>query len=102
MKHIDEYYKDWSGEHHTINSNRKVHDSSEVIDFAEYFYKENTKWQYPEQNELPKNLSKVFCIDKNNQPKIGYHEETDVYWKFIDNHNSYFYCIAWCECPAFL
>lgn len=39
MKHIDEIYKDWSGEHHAINCNRPVHDSAECCDFAEYYHK---------------------------------------------------------------
>lgn len=37
MKHIDEYYKDWCGESHLINSGHPVHDSSEAIDFAEFY-----------------------------------------------------------------
>jgi len=27
-KKFDELYKEWSGEHHTTNSNKKVHDSA--------------------------------------------------------------------------
>ena len=38
-KKLDELYKEWSGEHHTTNSNIQVHDSSECTDFAEYCLK---------------------------------------------------------------
>ena len=38
-KKIDELYKEWSGDHHTTNSNKKVHDSAECCDFAEYCLK---------------------------------------------------------------
>jgi len=38
-KKLDELYKEWSGEHHTTNSNKQVHDSSECTDFAEYCLK---------------------------------------------------------------
>lgn len=37
-KHIDEYYKDWCGEHHTTNSCHPVHDSAEVTDFAKFYH----------------------------------------------------------------
>jgi hypothetical protein len=40
MKNLDDYYKDWSGVHHTINSCHPVHDSSEACDFAEYYNRE--------------------------------------------------------------
>lgn len=39
-KSIDEMYKDWSGDHHTSNSGRPVHDSAECTDFAEYCLRE--------------------------------------------------------------
>lgn len=35
-KKIDELYQEWCGEHHTINSNKPVHDSAECTDFAKY------------------------------------------------------------------
>ena len=38
-KRIDELYKEWSGEHHTNNSCRPVHDSAEATDFAWYCMK---------------------------------------------------------------
>ena len=38
-KKLDELYKEWSGEHHTTNSNKPVHDSAECCDFAEYCLK---------------------------------------------------------------
>lgn len=38
-KKIDELYKEWSGEHHTTNSNKPIHDSAECTDFAEYCLK---------------------------------------------------------------
>lgn len=38
-KKIDELYKEWSGDHHTTNSNKLVHDSSECTDFAEFCLK---------------------------------------------------------------
>ena len=38
-KKLDELYKEWSGEHHTTNSNKQVHDSAECTDFAEYCLK---------------------------------------------------------------
>jgi hypothetical protein len=40
VRHIDEHYKDWCGEHHTVNSCRPVHDSAEACDFAEYYHKQ--------------------------------------------------------------
>jgi hypothetical protein len=43
MKHIDEYYKEWCGEHHTVNSCHPVHDSAEACDFAEYYHKEKSE-----------------------------------------------------------
>ena len=50
MKTIDEHYKDWCGEHHTVNSAHPVHDSSECCDFAEYYHaqvkQEKDKAQY--------------------------------------------------------
>ena len=58
-------------------------------------------WNYPAKGELPDNYKKVLCIDNENNPQIGYHEYTDSDFKFIDNHNSYFYCVAWCELPVF-
>jgi hypothetical protein len=36
---LDELYKEWSGEHHTTNSNKPTHDSAECTDFAEYCLK---------------------------------------------------------------
>jgi hypothetical protein len=44
MKHIDEHYKDWCGEHHTVNSCHPVHDSAATCDFAEYYAKELLSW----------------------------------------------------------
>ena len=38
-KKLDELYKEWSGEHHTTNSNKPTHDSAECTDFAEYCLK---------------------------------------------------------------
>jgi len=38
-KKLDELYKEWCGKHHTINSNRQVHDSAECIDFAKHCLK---------------------------------------------------------------
>lgn len=38
-KKLDELYKEWSGEHHTANSNKQVHDSAECTDFARYCLK---------------------------------------------------------------
>ena len=43
MKTTDDYYKEWSGESHLVNSNIKVHDSAEMTDFAEYFCQSQTK-----------------------------------------------------------
>jgi hypothetical protein len=37
MKNIDEYYKEWCGQHHTVNSGHPVHDSAEACDFAKYY-----------------------------------------------------------------
>jgi len=39
MKTVDEHYEDWSGQHHTRNSCRPVHDSAECCDFASYYHK---------------------------------------------------------------
>lgn len=38
-KKLDELYKEWSGEHHTTNSNKTIHDGSECTDFAEFCLK---------------------------------------------------------------
>jgi len=43
MKHIDEIYKEWCGEHHTTNSCHPVHDSAEACDFAEYYHEVMTE-----------------------------------------------------------
>lgn len=51
MKHIDEHYKDWFGEHHTVNSCHPVHDSAEACDFAEYYFKQRIEELLP-SNEL--------------------------------------------------
>ena len=56
MKHIDEHYKDWSGEHYTTNSNKQVHDSAEMTDFAEYVYKEKSE-------PLKTMLNKILSIE---------------------------------------
>jgi hypothetical protein len=48
-KKLDELYKEWSGEHHTTNSNKKVHDSAECTDFAEYCL----KWAVSEGEMIP-------------------------------------------------
>ena len=40
MKSNDEYYKEWCGEHHTVNSGYPVHDSAEAVDFAEFYFKQ--------------------------------------------------------------
>jgi hypothetical protein len=37
---VDEFYKEWSGKHHTTNSCIPVHDSAECCDFAEQFAKQ--------------------------------------------------------------
>lgn len=55
-KKIDELYKEWSGEHHTTNSNKQVHDSAECTDFAEYCLKCGlSEWQKADagENTLP-------------------------------------------------
>ncbi|NOU19406.1 MAG: hypothetical protein HOO91_17760 [Bacteroidales bacterium] len=54
MKYIDEYYKEWCGEHHTTNSGYPVHDSAETTDFAEYYYKQKSE---PLKTMLEKILS---------------------------------------------
>jgi len=36
MKTYEELYKEWSGEDYFFNSCREVHDSAEMIAFAEY------------------------------------------------------------------
>ena len=43
MKHINEHYEDWCGENRNFNDCRPVHDSSEAIEFAEYYHKEMIK-----------------------------------------------------------
>lgn len=40
MKHINEHYKEWCGDSHNVNDCHPVHDSSETIEFAEYYSKE--------------------------------------------------------------
>ena len=40
MKHIDEIYKEWCGSDRLENSVKLTHDSTECIEFAEYYYKE--------------------------------------------------------------
>ena len=44
-KNIDDYYKDWCGESHTVNSCHPVHDSAELEDFAQYYFDQITKHQ---------------------------------------------------------
>ena len=53
MSNIDELYKEWSGVHHTVNSCKLIHDSAEVCDFAEYYYK-NKKMDHKSQMLLAK------------------------------------------------
>lgn len=53
MKHIDEHYKDWCREHHTVS--HAVHDSAEVCDFAEYYFKQRIAEILP-SNELIEQL----------------------------------------------
>jgi len=54
---LDELYKEWSGEYHTTNSNKKVHDSAECIDFAEYCLNYGlSELQKIENNENPELL----------------------------------------------
>ena len=38
-KTLDRLYKEWCGTHHTVNSNKPIHDSDECIDFAWYCLK---------------------------------------------------------------
>ena len=61
-----------------------------------------TVWKFPEQNELPENTRKVYCIDSKHNHLIGFHKEYDKANIFIDTSNRYFYCIAWTECLSFL
>jgi len=56
MKHIDEHYKGWCGEHHTVNSCHAVHDSAEACDFAEYYHKEKSE-------PLKTMLNKILSIE---------------------------------------
>ena len=69
MKHINEYYKDWCGEHHTTNSAHPVHDSAEVCDFAEYFFSERSKEiaiqviKEIREKEEKADIQQKFCID---------------------------------------
>ena len=69
MKTIDDYYKDWSGVHHTTNSAYPVHDSAEACDFAEYYFKEKSKEiavrvikEIRKKEESAYN-QKIFCLD---------------------------------------
>jgi len=54
MKHIDEIYKDWCGTDRHTNDCHPVHDSSETIEFAEYYHREM------KQVESESDFSKVF------------------------------------------
>jgi hypothetical protein len=61
MKNIDKHYKDWCGEHHTVNSCHPVHDSADACDFAEYFFKQRIAELLP-TNEL---IEKLMLTDNN-------------------------------------
>lgn len=78
LKHIDEIYKDWCGEHHTTNSCHPVHDSAEACDFAEYYHKVIMEANEAE-NKINKALS-LASINKQRELLIGLLEyEYDEY-----------------------
>ena len=83
-KKLDELYKEWSGEHHTINSGRPIHDSAECTDFAEYClkyafkeYKDTeiteAKEKNKQANEFIKDMAEAIGMDMDG---IGYDELT--------------------------
>jgi calcineurin-like phosphoesterase len=66
LKHIDEIYKDWCGEHHTTNSCHQVHDSAEACDFAEYYHK-----IVMEANEAVKETGKALNLPDINNNEVA-------------------------------
>jgi len=37
MKTVEDYYEEYTGDHHLFNSCKNVHDSAEMCAFAEYY-----------------------------------------------------------------
>lgn len=75
-------------------------DFDEIISDIEEFIESvdnKTKWNFPEQGELPENKLKVYCVDHENNHKIGFHKDYDKPNMFVDSDGRYFYCIAWTE-----
>lgn len=64
-KKLDELYNEWSGEHHTTNSNKQVHDSADCTDFAEYCL----KWAVSE-GEMTPIVGKMSLSDKEIEDHI--------------------------------
>ena len=52
MKNITEIYKEWCGKSHNENDCHSVHDSTEVIEFAEYYWSCNKAVKASRQREL--------------------------------------------------
>lgn len=63
MKTIDEIYKEWCGCSRLENSVKVVHDSTEAIEFAEYYHKAS-RWGLLQKyhNWLLHNTDKNECL----------------------------------------
>lgn len=85
---LDELYKEWSGEHHTTNSNKPVHDSAECCDFAEYCLKYGMEERKAKANTKSSVLH-IFSVIGRFLCKVGLHN-----WKFSHDTgiNEYYEC----------
>lgn len=57
---VQELYEEWCGEDRHANDCHPVHDSSETIEFAEYYYNELTKW-IPVEEAFPCDEQEIIC-----------------------------------------
>ena len=63
---INELYEEWSGEHHTNNSNKQVHDSAECTDFAEYCIKYAVSKQRERYMDLYRIIKQAYHLGRDN------------------------------------
>jgi len=56
-------------------------------------------WKFISKNELPEKNKKVLCVLENGTYEIGYHQESDPKFRFVNNSEVYFICEKWCELP---
>ena len=63
---INELYEEWSGEPHTNNSNKQVHDSAECTDFAEYCIKYAVSKQRERYMDLYRIIKQAYHLGRDN------------------------------------